>query len=100
MGILNSSVVPYAFADGNERKNEAHVPLPRTTDLRAGVFEGRQLILLRQAIASSGVTFRATLRERFLGETGHERGAAGTVCGLCRCADRGDRTCRSGGAVA
>ena len=31
------------------------------------------LILLRQEIASSGVTFRATLREHFLGETGHER---------------------------
>ena len=47
----------------------------------------RHLVLLRQEIASSGVTFRATLREHFLGEKGHERGPAGTVYGLCRCAD-------------
>jgi hypothetical protein len=41
-----------------------------------------RLILLRQEIASSDVTVRATLREHFLGETGHERGPAGTVYGL------------------
>ena len=58
------------------------------------------LILLRHEIAISGVTVRATLREHFLWETGHERGPAGTVYGLCRGAGRGDRTCRSGGAVA
>jgi hypothetical protein len=33
-------------------------------------------------VASSGVTFRATLREHFLGETGHERGPAETVCAI------------------
>src|SRR4029079_16551924 len=58
------------------------------------------LILLRQEIAGSDVTVRATLREHFLGETGHERGSAGTVYGLHRGAGRGDWACRSGGAVA
>ena len=58
------------------------------------------LILLRQEIGRSDVTVRATLREHFLGETGHERGPAGTVYGLRRGAGRGDRACRSGGAVA
>src|SRR3954463_9592810 len=43
----------------------------------------RSLVLLRQEVASSGVTVRATLREHFLRETGHERGPAGTVRGLC-----------------
>src|SRR3954469_4606428 len=51
---------------------------------------GRGLVLLRQEIASYGVTVRATLREHFLGETGHERGPAGTVRGLCRGPRRGD----------
>src|SRR4051794_39019 len=64
------------------------------------VIQEAGLVLLRQEIASSGVTVRATLREHFLWETGHERGPAGTVYGLCRCADRGDRACRSGRAVA
>src|SRR3954454_21333005 len=58
------------------------------------------LLLLRQEIARSDVTVRATLREHFLRETGHERGPAGTVYGLRRGAGRGDRACRSGGAVA
>src|SRR6185312_3701188 len=48
----------------------------------------------------SDVTVGATLREHFLGETGYERGPAGTVYGLCRGTGRGDRACRSGGAVA
>src|SRR3954469_5696482 len=61
---------------------------------------GSHLFLLRQEIVSSDVTVRATLREHFLGETGHEQGAAGTVRGLCRGARRGDRACGSGGAVA
>src|SRR3954462_5763403 len=58
------------------------------------------LILLRHEIASSGVTVRATLRQHFLGESGHERGSAGTVYGLRRGARRGDRACRSGEAGA
>src|SRR5690348_1692319 len=60
----------------------------------------RALVLLRQENASSDVTVRATLREHFLGETGHERGPAGTVYGLPRGAGRGDRACGSGRAVA
>src|SRR4051794_24825444 len=61
---------------------------------------GALVILLRQEIAGSDVTVGATLREHFLGETGHERGPAGTVYGPRRGAGRGDRACRSGGAVA
>ena len=44
------------------------------------------IVLLRQEIARSEVTVGATLREHFLGETGHERGSAnmamiqGSVC--------------------
>src|SRR3954470_23403827 len=59
----------------------------------------RYLFLLRQKLASSGVTVRDTLKKRGLWGTGHERGSAGTVWRLCRCARRGDRTCGSGGAV-
>src|SRR3954464_6144241 len=58
------------------------------------------VVLLRQKLASSGVTVRDTLKKRGLWGTGHERGSAGTVWRLCRGAHRGDRACRSGGAVA
>src|SRR4051812_49349304 len=58
------------------------------------------IVLLRQEIASYGVTVRATLRVHFLGETGHERGPAGTVRGLCRGTRRGDWACGSGRAIA
>jgi len=64
------------------------VPLRATTDLRMELpgfhpFPSIDLVLLRQEVASSGVTVRATLREHFLRETGHERGPAGAVRGLC-----------------
>ena len=41
------------------------------------------LLLLRQETASTGVIVQAILREHFRRETGHERGSAGTVYGLC-----------------
>src|SRR3954453_13036358 len=72
------------------------MPLPNARPANAS----DMLILLRQEIVSSDVTVRATLREHFLGETGHEQGAAGTVRGLCRGAPGGDRAWGSGGAVA
>ena len=56
--------------------------------------------LTGREIASSGVTVRATLKRVVLGGTGHERGPAGTVRGLCRGAGRGDWACGSGRAVA
>ena len=67
--------------------------------LRADMVESA-IILLRQEIASSDVTVQATLREHFLGETGHERGPAGTVRDLCRGTGRGDWACGSGRAIA
>src|SRR4051794_20409427 len=76
------------------RLNEGNVKLHTLTRLNSFV------VLLRQEIGRSDVTVRATLREHFLGETGHERGPAGTVYGLRRGAGGGDRACRSGGAVA
>src|SRR4051812_35190181 len=66
----------------------------------AQTFPDSAVVLLRQEIASYGVTVRATLREHFLGETGHERGPAGTVRGLCRGTRRGDWACGSGRAIA
>src|ERR1044071_4081626 len=69
-------------------------------ELNFARFFADSLILLRQEIASSDVTVDATLREHFLGETGHERGPAATVHGLCRGACRGDWARGSGGAVA
>src|SRR3954447_13995053 len=95
----------------NERAETSRPPLPslrfHIMDQSTGsplrrlrVIYCKALFLLRHEIASSGVTVRATLREHFLGETGHERGSAGTVYGLRRGARRGDRACRSGGAVA
>ncbi len=69
-------------------------------DAVGGIFSHIGLVLLRQEIARSDVTVRATLREHFLGETGHERGPAGTVYGLRRGAGRGDWACGSGRAVA
>src|SRR4051794_41888347 len=59
-----------------------------------------RVVLLRQKLASSGVDVRDTLKRCGLWGTGHERGSAGTVWRLCRGARRGDRACRSGGAVA
>src|SRR4051812_25603191 len=63
-------------------------------------FQHGYVTLLRQEIASSDVTVRAILREHFLRETGHERGPAATVRGLCRGACRGDWARGSGGAIA
>src|SRR4051794_36326267 len=71
----------------------------KTDDLAPGI-SVHHIVLLRQEIASSDVTVRVTLREHFLGETGHERGPAGTVYGLPQGTGRGDRACGSGGAVA
>ncbi|MGD9618272.1 MAG: peptidoglycan DD-metalloendopeptidase family protein, partial [Alphaproteobacteria bacterium] len=62
---------------------EGLAPGAATDKLGLSVIFGDSLILLRQEIASSDVTVRATLREDFLGGTGHERGSAGTVRGLC-----------------
>src|SRR3954447_15962857 len=58
------------------------------------------LVLLRQKIASSGVTVRSTLKRVVFEGTGHERGPAGTGRGLCQCACRGAWACRSGGGLA
>src|SRR4051794_3721368 len=45
------------------------------------------------------VTIQATLKRVVLGGTGHERGPAETVRGLCRGTRRGDRARGSGGAI-
>src|SRR3954468_212712 len=86
--------------DNSDCSRELREYLMEVNSRKLSEYINRYLVLLRQEIARSDVTVRATLREHFLGETGHERGSAGTVYGLRRGAGRGDWACRSGGAVA